>query len=200
MADHFGKAGYRRQRRFEFMGDIGGKLPADGFGLLAFRNVQNHDDRTHGGPPFVDRVGENMLITGIRLKDHIGGGARQGLVHCVGEFPVPGNIPDALSLKSHLRRLQQADGAAVDGKHITSQVDEDQAFLHVFGDDADGVPFSLEALHLGADQFVLSADTDQEGQQFLIKITLGGIINMVGQPVDGLKDTPGDPSRQRDAH
>ena len=156
---HVGNAVDRSQRGFQLMGDVCGEFPPQGIALFTLGDVQQHHDRAghavfpcdrvcdqlHGG--ILDRQDGRGSRACERLSDH----APERL--CIAEIEYRENLLTDFALFA-----EQLQCRMVMRKHSARRTDQQQALLHIVGQNAKLLLLTGQLVHLRVDLRFQTAD------------------------------------------
>ena len=165
------KSGNGSQRRFQFMGNIGGKFSSQLFPFYFFGYVHQKNHRTFCLVFSYDRVGDHLDITAIQPKDLVLMISFKNLLHNAPEFL--GTIQKIYAFPgSDLVYFKKLPDTGVSGKYHGITVDHKKTFLHVLRNNRELFLLPSGCLKLQTDLTVLAVDLADKRFHLFIHIDL----------------------------
>ena len=184
------KSGNGSQRRFQFMGNIGGKFSSQLFPFYFFGHIHQKDHRTLCLIFSCDRIGDHLNLTAIQTKD---------LVLMLSFKDLPNDTSKLLRAVQKiytfscfdLLYLKKLSHTGVDRKYHGITVDHKKSLLHVLRDNRKFFLLSSGCLKLQTDLPALSADLAEKRLYLIIGIILIRMLQI--KPIKRFHNLPGKP-------
>ena len=191
--DDLRHAGDGGERGFQFVGDIGGKLPPQPLPLLLGGDVHQHQHCALHLGLVEHRVGQQLDTPLSPLQPALGPLTGQGPLHHRAEGIAAVQGEDA-GLLGGADRPQQAQGPGVIGQDAPLGVQQHHPLGHVLRQGGKLPLLLAHGIHLTADGVVLAADLGDEGGQLVITPALLRLLQV--QVQNGADDALGQPGGQ----
>ena len=184
------KSGNGSQRRFQFMGNIGGKFSSQLFPFYFFGHIHQKDHRTLCLIFSCDRIGDHLNLTAIKTENFI-------LMLSVKDLT--NDIPELLRTVQKIYTfsrfnffyLKELSHTGVDRKYHGIAVDHKKSLLHVLRDNRKFFLLSSGCLKLQTDLPALSADLAEKRLYLIIGIILIRMLQI--KPIKRFHNLPGKP-------
>ena len=182
------KAGNGGQGRFQLVGYVRRKFPAQVLPLILFRHVQDNQHRTDDLLLLVHRVGDQMVVAVVMVHGALVMLPGNGAFHRMPEAAAGVQLQHALP-QHGIVRPQQPQGTGVVGQHVGVPIQNQKALLHVLGDGGKFLLLPAQLPDLLIDLSALGGQPIQQGGQ--LRVDLGFVRMLRIHLVDGPHDAPG---------
>ena len=186
--DQLGAAHDALQRGLQFVGDVGGELPAVALGVLLLCHVEGQQHCTHHLAAGLDAAHIQLVLPAIALAAQLAVALLPGCLHRKAQLMAAVHRQE-VTAHTALVRLKELTGGVVDAEHRPLLVQQHQPFLHTAGDLGELVGLLPQGPQLGVDLLVLVVDAAQKRSQLLVGVVFQRMLQV--QPVQGIHDAAG---------
>ena len=176
------------QGGLQFVGDVGGELPAVALGVLLLCHVEGQQHCTHRLAVGLDAAHIQLILPAITLAAQLAVALLTGCLHRKAQLMAAVHRQE-VTAHTALVRLKEPAGGVVDAEHRPLLVQQHQTLLHTAGDLGELVGLLPQGPQLGVDLLMLVVDAAQKRSQLLVGVVFQRMLQV--QPVQGIHDAAG---------